>query len=182
MLVLCGLIAFSAFVAIMQWLDEGWAWKLRLPLLNVPTTASEFGDVAVMTENTTLVAGLFGSAFYCSYYMVIGISLLLPLMLETRWRFIVFIPLMLIAINLVITQERSALVSAGLCIIAFCVTLLRNIKGRTFGVLLLAAMVGMGAAFSARWIVRASTSARYSLWRDGNFSSETRMTAIRDAA
>ncbi len=101
-----------------------------------------------MTENTTLVAGLFGSAFYCSYYMVIGISLLLPLMLETRWRFIVFIPLMLIAINLVTSgSDRCLRVRRGLCIIAFCVTLLRNIKGRTFGVLLASGDGGHGSSF-----------------------------------
>ncbi len=179
---LAGLIALSAFVGVMQWLDQGWAWKLPL-LINVPQQASEFGDVAEFTAGSTLVSGLFGSAFIASYYLAIGAVLLLPMLLDARWRFIVVMPYLLVLVSLVILQERSALVSAGLCAIPFFFGLLRRLKGRAFGAVLLLAMVGLGGLVATRWVAHniASGSARYALYRYGDFSSQSRSIAIRDA-
>ncbi len=179
-IIAAGLIAISAFVAVMQWLDMSWAWRLPT-LLNMPMEAGE-GEMEGFETSTTLVSGLYGNAFGCSYYLVLGFGLWLPLLLDTRWRFIALPALFTVAIAIVIVQERSAWGAAVVCAFAFCLTTFRYLKGRVLSALLMLAILGAGSYVGFHWIARKTQGdARYSIYRFRSTSLGGRDVAARDA-
>ena len=182
MLALASLITISAFVAIMQWLGQGWAWELPY-LLNVPLQAGDIdADIIDLAPSATLVSGLYNSAFTCSYFMVVGVALLLPMLLDIRWRFIVVVPLVIVGIGLVVLQERSAAGAAGVCILLFCVWLISTAKGKILSAFLALLILGAGGYFGFTWIMeRAEGDGRYALRRYGDFTLGGRDEAAKTA-
>lgn len=179
-LVLAALIMFSGLIAIMQWLGQDWAWNLR-KIMNVPADAVDL-DMMVYEPAKTLVSGLYNTAFTCSYFMVVGVLVLLPFTLDAKWRFIIIGPLLITCLALIIVQERSAVLAAGLCGLCFFFEMIRHAKGRMLNILLLMAMMTVGATYSAVWVARqVKGNARYSIDRYSDFSSESRVIAAQTA-
>jgi hypothetical protein len=177
------LISFSAFVGVMQWLNQPWAYSLKY-LTNV--TGDSFGlDVEDIAASKDLISGMSLNAYVMGYTMAVGASMLLAIMLEgtTLRRAVAAAQFMVLLTALLILQQRSAVVAFAICAVAFSLKAGQSMRGRTLRTMLVFLLMGLSCYVVFRWVShRAEVGARYELTRYEKFwIDESRLLAVESA-